>query len=100
MLSYRTLKEAWDEYRLLRQFLSFGEILEKTAANKIISCPRCKSRLEWKEDYLIFYCPGKKCNYREGSNREKDIKEYYIHPYKHTYWLETINPPKWFYYEI
>lgn len=100
MISYTELKKHWDEYRIAKQYISQGEILEEVAANKRMTCPRCKNELRWVEDKLYFKCISPKCTHKEGVSRDVDNKPHFLPPNGSDYWVVTVHPPKWFFYEF
>lgn len=100
MVSYGQLKIAWDVYRLARQYISQGEILDRAAANKKMTCPRCKSHLEWVEARMFFRCMNSKCSHKEGVSRDVDNRLFFLPPNGSDYWVVTVGPPRWFLYEV
>lgn len=77
-------------------FRNQGDILEVAEGYKVMSCPRCRSLLAWSEESLIYFCPNKKCRFREPDGRHKERDSRRMPPSASLYWLVTVAPPPWF----
>lgn len=100
MTFYGTYRELWTFFRTARMYRNQGEIIDRVAAEKKMTCPRCKAKMLWNDDYFYFYCATRKCNYCEKVDLNKDVRPRYMPPSGSRYWLETVSPPRWFYAEL